>query len=89
MHMMISDEQVQLALAYLHGHGTDVPQRHVVEPDRGITPEFVERVKRELALMPETRVDRVADARDFLSAGVDHGQVADKMLGRIVSDSLR
>ena len=87
--MIISDEQVQLALEYLQAHGTDVPQRHVGDLDRGVTSELVERVKRELALMPETREDRVRDARDFLYAGVDEGEVAVKMIGRILSDSLR
>jgi hypothetical protein len=87
--MIISDEQVRLSLAYLHTSGQ--PQRHLfVDPTVGVTPEFVERVRRAIAAAPETRTDRMEEARQLLTGHEPSSrEIADKMIGRIISDSIR
>ena len=87
--MIISDEQVRLALAYLHTSG-ELSGHLSVDPTVGVTPEFVERVRREIAEAPETRPDRMEEARELLTGSEPSSrEVADKMIGRIISDSIR
>ena len=87
--MIISDEQVRLALAYLHTPGGSSGDL-AVHPVAGVTPEFVERVRRAIAESPETRSDRMAEARALLTSKEPSSrQVADKMIGRMISDSIR
>lgn len=87
--MIISDEQVRLALVYLHTSG-ELSGRLSVDPTVGVTPEFVERVRREIAQAPETRSDRMREARELLTGSEPSSrEVADKMIGRIISDSIR
>jgi hypothetical protein len=86
--MIISDEQVQLVLAYLHTteeSGGQPPADAV----SGITPELVERVRREIADAPETRTERMEEARELLLTEPTSRQIADKMIGRMISDSIR
>ena len=86
--MIISEEQVQLALDYLHTHNEPVSKQHL--GSGGVSDELVERVKREIAAAPETRDDRVAMGRALIaSQAVSSDEVAAKMIGRIISDSLR
>jgi hypothetical protein len=50
----------------------------------------MERISSSLAALPETRLERVAQARaDLAHGGLTADQVAGKMIGRIISDSLR
>jgi len=87
-HMIISEQQVQLVLDYLHTQ--NVPTRKRAFADAGVSDEFVERIKREIALAPDTRDDRVAMGRELIaSQAVSSDDVAAKMIGRIISDSLR
>lgn len=60
------------------------PRRHHAVP-----PELVDRVREFLAGMPDTRPDRIADARKRLEDAPSAEEVADKMIARIISDSLR
>lgn len=88
-HMIISEEQVQLVLEYLHTKNQPIAPHDLSEAN-GVTEELMDRVKRELASVPETRDDRVAHGRDFIaSRSVTSDQVAAKMIGRIISDSMR
>lgn len=86
--MIISEEQVQLALDYLHTHHEPTQQQRL--GNGGVSDELVERIKREIAAAPETRDDRVAMGRALIaSKAVTPDEVAAKMIGRMISDSLR
>jgi hypothetical protein len=87
--MIISEEQVRRALAYLQSENgsSATPCAHPVD---GVTADLVERVRRELAASPDTRDERVAMGRDMIaSSDISSEDVARKMIGRIISDSLR
>jgi hypothetical protein len=87
--MLISDQQVALVLDYLHTKGESTTDP-MVAPPAGVTPAFMDRVRREIALSPETRHDRVAEARELIAGqGMTSDEVATKMIGRILSDSIR
>jgi len=83
--MIISDEQARLAAQYMRSgpHRTATPAVEVPS-------ELMDRVREILAACPECRDERVEEARDRMAHGhPDAGEVASKMLSRIVSDSLR
>lgn len=87
--MIISDQQVRLALDYLHTQNvpSDAPEEAAA---LSVTPELIERVRRQIEAVPELRDDRVAEARLLMAAeGVSADEVACKMVGRILSDSIR
>jgi hypothetical protein len=86
--MIISDQQVQRVLEYLHTSDGSVSTR--VATGRDVSPEFVERVRVELARCPEMRDDRGATGRELVAShDVSSDAVAAKMVGRIISDSMR
>jgi hypothetical protein len=86
--MIISDEQVRLACEYLH-HNSD----HMAvdcHPHAGASLELIERVRMSLSGVPETRHDRVEEARAMMATeGPSADVIAQKMIGRIISDSIR
>lgn len=87
--MIISDEQVQLALRDLQntagGHVMCV-EGHACE----VPTELLERISERLSVLPDTRSERIAQARaDLADGNLSSDDVACKMLGRIISDSLR
>jgi hypothetical protein len=87
--MMISDEQVQLALRDLHNseQGGETARDVAVAE---VPVELVRRVCESLASVPECRVDRVAQARADLAEGrFSAEEVAGKIIGRAITDSLR
>ncbi|MDA3936519.1 MAG: hypothetical protein PF636_06605 [Actinomycetota bacterium] len=87
--MIISEEQVRLAVEYLQTPAAKcaVCAGHDAS---SVPPDLMDRVKATLASTPETRRDRVEQARIMLSGVTPSSrEVADKMIGRIVSDSLR
>lgn len=88
-HMIISEQQVQLVLEYLHTkHQPIQPQDLSGTP--GVNEDLVDRVRLEISRAPETRGDRVAMGREFVaSRSVSSDEVAAKMIGRIISDSMR
>lgn len=85
--MIISDEQVRLALRDLQY----TTKHDGVEPATGeVSTDLLKRICDNLAELPETRGERVAQARaDMAGGGPPADAVASKMLGRIISDSLR
>lgn len=87
--MIISEEQVRLAVAYLQDteSGGRAATGHEAS---GLTPEFIERVRSIMDAMPDTRADRCEHARAIVDGqGPSSVEVAEKMIGRIISDSLR
>lgn len=86
--MIISDEQARLAANDLRAHRGSVPR---VGPSGtcDIPEDLLERIRTSVAGLPELRSDRVEQARRDLAHGPTSDEVACKMLGRIVSDSLR
>lgn len=87
--MIISDEQVQRALRYLHrteGCGASEGVCAPFEPSN----DLLDRISEELDTLPETRMERVAAAReDLASGGPSAEDVASKIIGRAISDSIR
>ncbi len=87
--MIISDEQVQRVVEYLHTPEEYKPARQAALAAAPAS-EFVERVVLQLSQSPDVRQDRVAEAREMLSGHMpDSGVVAGKLIGRVLSDSLR
>jgi hypothetical protein len=87
--MIISDQQVQLVLDYLHTQNASASESAILPP-AGVSQDLMDRVRREIALAPETRLDRVAEARALIAGeGMSSDEVATKMIGRILSDSIR
>jgi hypothetical protein len=88
--MIISDEQVRRAVEYLRSSDPDADQRLVLD-GTSITPELIDRVQAAIASMPDARPDRVDEAREEIvdGPGVSPAIVADKLIGRVISDSLR
>jgi hypothetical protein len=88
-HMIISEQQVQLVLEYLHTQKQPMASNDLPGVD-GVTDDLMERIKRELADAPETSDARVAMGREFVAShSVTSDEVAEKMIGRMISDSIR
>jgi hypothetical protein len=86
--MIISDQQVRLACEYLHNNSDHAAVD--CHPHAGASPELIERVRLSLARVPETRHDRVEEARAMMATEAPSSAViAQKMIGRIISDSIR
>jgi len=87
--MIISDEQVQRVVDYLH---TPEEYRSNGQAALAAAPasEFVDGIVRLLSESPDVRLDRVAEARVMLSGHMPCSDlVATKLIGRVLSDSLR
>jgi len=84
--MIISDEQVRRALTYLRTPATNEKSSAPCDvPD-----ELVERVRAALRDLPDTRDERVSEAIARLEADPPTpDEVAAKIIGRAISDSLR
>lgn len=86
--MIISEEQVRLVRHYLHTQNVPVAGRSSSIAE--VSPDLVERVREALSRSPECRADRVAMGRELIAADeITSGEVAEKMIGRILSDSIR
>jgi hypothetical protein len=87
--MIISNEQARLALQSLqHTKNSMVP--HTSHVGCAVSPSLQKRIDERLADLPETRHERVEQARADLACGTPTADdVADKMIGRIISDALR
>jgi len=84
--MIISEEQARLAAECLRSQrgATGV----IAHPD--LSGDLMERVFETLSHEPDLREDRVADARARLAGATPtSGDVASKMISRIISDALR
>lgn len=88
--MIISTQQVRLAAAYLQDAKRG-PEAATYEAGSSAVPaELVAKVRETVALLPETRDDRVEQGRLHMEGPWPSGsEVAEKMIGRIISDSLR
>ncbi len=90
--MIISEEQVRRAVEYLQttergDAQTGAGSRFGDEP---VPPELLEKIRRSVEGTPDLRDDRVAHGRALLGGHEPSGsQVAEKMIGRIISDSIR
>ncbi|MCG2807211.1 MAG: hypothetical protein L6413_02940 [Coriobacteriia bacterium] len=88
--MIISEEQVRLAVAYLQT--SDSADRvHTERFHSGAdNAALIEKVQAACATLPDTRSERVEHARTMVAGPQLSGsEVAEKMIGRIISDSLR
>lgn len=84
--MIISDEQVQRVLAYLH---TPTEQHDRTRPV-DVPADLIERVRAALQDLPETRDERVVEAVARLQGNPPSAdEVAAKIIARAISDSLR
>jgi len=84
--MKISDEQVRLAREYLQTSETSA-MRPV---SQGVSPDTVDRALAVIADTPDIRDDRLSSAQEMLDGSGPSGtEVAEKMIGRIISDSIR
>jgi len=88
--MIISEEQVRLAVEYLQTPEGAHPADIGLSGSEAISPELMLKVQTVCAQLPDTRDERVEHARDMV-AGThpSSSEVAEKMIGRIISDSLR
>jgi hypothetical protein len=86
--MMISEEQVRRAVEYLRT--SDGYWEGAVLDPHALPEDLMRRVTALLASMPELRDDRIDDARVFLADQMpDSEELAAKVIGRILSDSIR
>lgn len=84
--MKISEEQVQKALEYLHTSDTSKPS----QSESGISPDVLERALTVIDSTPDVRDDRIDSAMEMLDGTPPSSdEVAQKMIGRIISDSIR
>lgn len=88
--MIISEEQVRRAVEYLHtSEGDRVADRDHVS-SQTVSPELLEKVQAVCAELPDTRDERVEHAKGMIEGHqLSSSEVAEKMIGRIISDSLR
>jgi hypothetical protein len=85
--MIISERQAELALRYLrHQQSSERVRRAVTRA--AVSPEFIELVKDRIAALPDTRDDRMVAAWEVLDGDVTSNAVAEKMIGRLISDEL-
>lgn len=87
--MMISDEQVRRVAECLQNTG-EYPACDANPDTECASSELMTSVRRVIELMPEVRADRVEAARELLDTALpDSDDVAAKLLGRVLSDSIR
>jgi len=86
--MMISDEQVRRAVEYLRT-SDEYPVAVESESDPAALA-LVDRVVEALREIPDVREDRVAHARVLMDDSLPSAEeLANKLIGRVVSDSIR
>jgi hypothetical protein len=84
--MIISDEQVERVLEYMRSGRTEAERAS----SRAVSDDLSARIHDSLAAIPDVRSDRVEQARMHLDGtGLSAQEVADKMIARVVSDSIR
>ena len=90
---MISEEQVRRAVEYLQTSDEYWADKYweasVLDP-HALPEDLMRRVNALLASMPELRDDRIDEARVFLADPLPAAdELAAKVIGRILSDSIR
>lgn len=87
--MIISDEQVRHVLECLQTQG-EYPSVPCDRDAHCTSPELMTSVVRVIELMPDVRSERVAAGRRLVEGELpDAEDVASKLIGRVLSDSLR
>ncbi|MDO8949601.1 MAG: hypothetical protein Q8S43_09795 [Actinomycetota bacterium] len=86
--MIISDEQVRRVVDYLHTPD-EYGDAHHAAMAAAPASELVNRIVHELSETPDVRQDRILEAREMLCHMPDSEVVASKLIGRVLSDSLR
>jgi hypothetical protein len=85
--MMISERQAKLALDYLRR--TQASRRIRRAADRAdISPELMARVMDAISDAPDLRAERIEVASEVVRGQVTAELIADKMIGRLISDEL-
>lgn len=88
--MMISREQVGKAFQYLRTPAGSVAATKCVSAPDPVSPEFLTHLHAVIDNYPDTCEDRIARGKAFMAGqGASSDEVAEKILGRMVSDSLR
>jgi len=88
--MIISNEQAQKAIEYLQIAKPFEALARGPSAAVGICPEFLGKVCRSLMELPEAREDRIQQARQAITVhSPASAVVAEKMIARLLSDSLR
>ena len=86
--MIISEEQVRRAIEYLQTPQGSEPANTIDGYD--IPTELLEKVREVVSTLPDYREERVEHARAIVeNGGLSSEEIAAKMIGRILSDSLR
>lgn len=86
--MMISDEQVRLAVEYLRT--SDAYSVTLPATSDPAAKELVGRVVESLRTLPDIRDDRVAHARMLIEEDLPTSdELATKLIGRVLSDAVR
>ena len=85
--MMISDRQARLALDYLRRNQVHRRVRRASD-QADISPELFERVMVAISQAPDLRDERIAAAREVVEGRIPAECVAEKMIGRLISDDL-
>ncbi len=89
--MIISDDQVRRAVECLRAGGTgDCEGAGRSSGSDALPGDLIERVSAAIQAQPDTRDERVSHAREVLGhGGHDSREIVEKMIGRMISDSLR
>ena len=83
--MIISENQARLAAQDISEHAEALPLRA-----SGVSLELIVAAREAAINTPDTRPERIRQAEDYLDAGaVDAHEIAEKMIARIISDSVR
>lgn len=87
--MKISDEQIRRSVEYLRAAPKDVqPSSRHRSP--AVSDELLARVRVVLESVPDVRPDRVEEARALVADSLpDAETVAEKLIGRVLSDAVR
>jgi hypothetical protein len=86
--MKISEDQIRRSVDYLRTAPREPASR--AHPLPAVSDEFLERVRTALAAVPDVRPDRVEAARELMAGNLpDSTKLAEKLIGRVLSDRLR
>ena len=85
--MIISEEQVRLAVEYLRT-SDEYPDTAIHSV--AVSDELLARISLAMLEIPDVRVDRLAEARErCVATSPSSEEIAAKLIGRVLSDSIR
>ncbi|PKQ29906.1 MAG: hypothetical protein CVT60_02855 [Actinobacteria bacterium HGW-Actinobacteria-10] len=88
-YMIISREQVQRAVEYLRTPAGSKPAITCGPTTGTVSPELLQRVQKAVESCPDMRQDRIERGRALIGDCPTSNEVAEKIIGRILSDSVR